>query len=122
MTEAEFMCEPDNCHAADSPIEWGAVEFQTRKNSIGSKIADVTSGYTVHDFGTRRGDVVACDAGVPVGIYLSHVLCVDPSHRRKGIATAMILAAVENRPKPTSRSVSEAGARALRKAWRTANP
>lgn len=121
MTEAEFMCEPDNCGFAGWPPEWDAVRFQIQKNGIGPKIADGPCGYEIYTLGEAPSDVVACDAAGPVGIYLGHVLSVDPAHGHRGVATAMILAAVKYRPKPSSRSVSEAGAAALRRAWRVAN-
>lgn len=121
MTEAEFMCEPDNCELTGWDPEWGAVRFHTDRNPIGPKIADGPAGYNIHTLGKSAGDVVACDAAGPVGIYFGQVLSVDPTHGKRGVATAMILTAVKYRPKPSSRSVSEAGAAALRRAWRVAN-
>lgn len=121
MTEAEFLCEPDNCHAADHEPTWETVRFQTKRNTIGPKVADGPCGYTIHQFGKGSGDVVACNAGEPVGIYYSQILSVNPAHARRGVATAMILAAVINRTMPTARYVSKAGEAALRSAWRVAN-
>lgn len=57
---------------------------------------------------------------VPVGVYLSEVIAIDPAHQGKGLSTELILRCCAHRPVPTRRTLTPAGKRALERAHETA--
>jgi len=56
-----------------------------------------------------------------VGVYCGEWLSIMRSHRGRCLSVPLILAAIEHRPMPAERKVTEAGLKALEKAWRVGN-
>jgi hypothetical protein len=57
---------------------------------------------------------------LPVGLYLDEVIVIDPSHRRKGLSTELILRCCAHRDVPRRRTLTRAGKAALVQAHTTA--
>lgn len=120
LSEAQFLCDGARTVTADNPLAFDQGLLLIKE--LGYKfLRDLGSGYELHQVCGEPGDFVLVKDSEVVGFYSGQSLALHPQHRGRGLSTPLILAAAPHRSLPSKRTVTAAGERALRRAWRVAN-
>lgn len=70
---------------------------------------------------TQAGDIALCHNGDVIGAYITNVLIIKAAHHGNKLSVPLVLEAVKHRNLPGKRTLSEAGKKALTRAWDVAN-
>jgi hypothetical protein len=124
MSESEFMCDGHRsvtCGTTASASD--IIEAYGLRGRNFPILCDYGQWKVV---AVNAADTALIDInGAMVGIYVGDILIIDyPPHYPKelrGLSVPLILFAIKNRKEPSERTLTIAGERALRRAWRVAN-
>jgi hypothetical protein len=120
LTLSEFLCD-GKCSGEDQDTDVFGMLHTNATKAQGEIIRDLGQGYTVLAVDGVPGNVRLAHEGLLVGFYEGETIAISRQHQGHQLSVPLILAAVVDRPLPTSRKLFTGGKIALKRAWRVAN-
>ncbi|WP_342238106.1 hypothetical protein [Inquilinus sp. OTU3971] len=115
----QFLCKGASQYASSNQNSFDNLK-PALEPLIGNTIRNLGSGYVLYELGAA-GNTALKYNGSFVGLYYDEVLAIETSHQGKFLSVPLVLDAVIHRQLPSKRILSQAGERALVKAWMVAN-